>query len=103
MSHTEDPQDPRLTHGIDQDPAEQAAAYLVLSEQERAEGFIRPVRRTYIHLVCGTATTMSRPIAETYARRPGFYGATYCMRCCRHLPVGEAGEFVWEDGTKVGS
>lgn len=103
MSHTEDPQDPRLTHGVDDAPVPQAEAYLVLSEEERAKGYVRPVRRTYIHEVCGAATTMSRPIAETYARLPGFYGTTYCIRCLRHLPVGPNGEFVWEDGTKVGT
>jgi hypothetical protein len=32
---------------------------------------------------------MSRPIAETYAREPSFYGATYCVACSRHVPVGE--------------
>jgi hypothetical protein len=103
MSHTEDPQDPRLTHGIDPEPVEQAAAYLVLPSDQRAKGFIRPVRRSYIHQVCGAVTTMSQAIAETYARQPGFYGTTFCAHCSRHLPVGPAGEFVWEDGSKVGS
>lgn len=50
---------------------------------------------------CGSTTTMSLPIAETYARNPKFYGATFCCGCKKHLPVGE---FVWE-GTdeRVGS
>lgn len=100
---TDDPNDPRLTHGSDAAPVAQAEAYLVLSADERARGFVRPVRRTYIHEACGTATTMGLAIAETYARQPGFYGATYCVGCQRHLPVGAAGEFVWEDGSKVGS
>ena len=103
MSHTEDPQDPRLTHGAYEEPVPQAAAYLVLSQEERAKGFVQPVRRTYIHQVCGTTTTMSQAIAESYAREPGFYGATYCVACGMHRPVGEHGEFVWEDGSKVGS
>jgi hypothetical protein len=47
---------------------------------------------------------MSRDIAESYARDPGFYGATYCCECRMHRPVGATGEFVWDaDGTKVGS
>jgi hypothetical protein len=46
---------------------------------------------------------MSQAIAETYAREPGFYGATYCVNCQIHRPVGERGEFVWDDGTKVGT
>lgn len=103
MSLTDDPSDPRLTHGVDAEPTQQAEAYLILSEQERAKGFVRPVRRTYIHQACGHATSMSQALAETYAREPGFYGATWCVHCSRHLPVGPAGEFVWEDGTKVGS
>ena len=47
---------------------------------------------------CGTVTRMGRAIAETYARAPKFYGATMCVGCGTHLPVGEVGEFVW-DGT----
>jgi hypothetical protein len=103
MSLTEDPQDPRLTHGVDQEQTEQAETYLILSAEERSRGFVRPVRRTYIHETCGTATTMGPAIAETYARNPGFYGATYCIGCRKHRPVGPDGEFVWEDGSKVGS
>jgi hypothetical protein len=126
--------------------------YVVLSQEERAKGFVRPVRRSYIHRGktppsnlrdltdeekerqsaynyvkyeeygvdkapavgrywtqeqldsvkgCGGLTTMPAPIAETYARNPKFYGATFCCYCMKHLPVDE---FVWE-GTneQVGS
>jgi hypothetical protein len=99
-----DPRDPRLGHGVDSAPVPQHPVYLVLSPAEIAEGFVRPVRLSYRHLTCGTVTTMSRRLAETYARDPGFYGATYCVACQMHRPVGVAGEFVW-DGTdqKVGS
>ncbi len=126
----------------------QHEAYWVLSEEERAKGFVRPVRTSYRHVgrgpVCGkprdgapttacvdsrghegdctgwraevtdaerarldrigylggcdTVTTMGRALAETYARAPGFYGATFCVECGKHLPVGEGGEFVWVDG-----
>lgn len=103
MGLTNDPSDPRLTHGVDAEPTGQAPVYLVLSEAERAQGFVRPVRLSYVHEVCGTSTTMDRAIAETYARTPNFYGATYCVQCRRHLPVGEEGEFVWGDGSKVGT
>ena len=95
--------DPRLTHGVDTTPVPQADVYLVLSEDERAKGFVRPVRRSYIHEVCGAETTMGVALAETYARDPRFYGATFCCRCSMHRPVGAAGEFVWLDGTKVGT
>lgn len=94
---TDDPSDPRLTHGADPEGVRspQAEAYLVLSADERSKGFIRPVRRAYRHVGCGTVTTMSQALAETYAREPGFYGATYCVSCSRHAPVSE---FRW-DGT----
>ena len=105
MSTTTDPTDPRLTRGADPadgGPVDQAAAYLVLSEQDRAQGFVRPVRRSYWHTVCGQVTTMAQAIAETYARDPAFYGATYCATCRQHRPVGAAGEFHWVDPVRPG-
>lgn len=85
-------------------PNGQQRDYVVLAEEERAKGFVRPVRRTYTHLKCGAATTMSQTIAETYARDPHFYSGTFCVGCRGHFPVGKDGEFVW-DGTeeKVGT
>lgn len=152
MPTTTDPNDPRLEYGSDDKPRPQAAVYLVLSEEERAKGFVRPLRRAYKHVGpsgpkhplrdltdeekalwkdeyakfeiypegsravgkfwtqaqldsiangCGEITIMAPEIAETYARNPHFYGATYCMRCQMHLPVDE---FVWtDDNTRVGS
>lgn len=131
----------------------QHGAYWVLSEAERAKGFVRPVRRTYKHVGtqptrptreltaeekeryagcdyvlfeatpaeggilagrfwtaarlksrCGTSTTMGVALAETYAREPGYYGATFCASCGSHFPVGAEGEFVWEGTSeKVGT
>ena len=131
----------------------QQKGYVVLSPEERAKGFVRPVRRTYLHVGmrpqhplrdltpdeqerhkgfgyvkfeaypdaettgalgrywtekqltsgCGAATTMGRSLAETYARDPKFYGGTFCVKCGAHYPVGEHGEFVWEDGSRVGT
>lgn len=53
---------------------------------------------------CDSVTTMGSSLAETYAREPAFYGATFCVRCRKHLPVGPTGEFAWEpDGSKVGT
>ena len=148
---TTDPNDPRLGHGGDDKPQPQNEVYLVLSEEERAKGFVRPVRMSYKHVGlspkypmrdltpeeqerhadmgyvkyepypeadhpslgrywtqrqldrrgCGTVTTMGPAIAETYARQPHFYGATYCCMCSKHLPVEE---FVWEGTSeRVGS
>ena len=150
MGLTTDPNDPALrTSRADG----QQEVYLVLSDEERAKGFVRPVRRSYKHVGCrpkfptreldpveeadklkfgyvcfeaypasespltgrywmksqlesgcGTVTTMGTALAETYARDPKFYGATFCCGCNKHLPVGPNGEFVWEpDGTAVGS
>jgi len=134
----------------------QHEAYWVLSPEERAKGFVRPVRLSYRHVGtapryplrdlteeehtqyarfgyvkfeaypesespltgkfwtqaeldrrrgCGVVTTMSRAIAETYARDPRYYGSTFCAGCGIHLPVGEHGEFVWADDSeeKVGT
>lgn len=132
----------------------QHEAYWVLSEEERAKGFVRPVRRSYIHVGrsvcgkimegqapalggprdvcvlppdhegecsqwksvsqpdgaraanehvlggCGSATTMGQAIAETYARDPKYYGATFCCGCGAHFPVGERGEFVWDGSSE---
>lgn len=153
MGLTTDPTSPCLGHGFDTKPVSQNACYLVLSDEERAKGFVRPVRDSYIHVGppgprfptraltdeersrftdredtnpyivfepwpkdfkpgsigrfwtqtqldainngCGAITTMAREIAETYARDPHFYGATYCARCMMHRPVGVGGEFIW--------
>lgn len=123
MSHlTDDPNDPRLTHGVDDTPVPQADVYLVLSEEERSKGFVRPLRRAYVHYYwldgrdeplpvvlttlkgiggCGALTRMGLELCETYSRDPGFYGSTYCVGCRRHLPVSQ---FRWdEDGEVVGS
>lgn len=82
--------------------------YVVLSEDERKRGFIRPFRDAYRHLNCGKITTMSRPLAETYARDPEFYSGTFCSTCRTHFPVGADGEFTWyemdgTEGPKVGT
>lgn len=102
MPLTDDPNDPRLTHGADTSPVPQAQVYLVLSESARSKGFIRPLRRSYIHKGgCGALTTMGLALCETYARQPTFYGSTFCSGCSMHRPVSE---FVWtEDGEVVGS
>jgi hypothetical protein len=79
----------------------QHASYIVLCEEERNKGFVRPYRDRYKHLTCGGVTTMGRALSETYARDPTFYGATFCVSCNRHLPVAE---FVWTaDNQPVGS
>lgn len=85
----------------------QQKSYVVLTDAERQKGFVRPVRRTYRHLKCGSITSMGQAIAETYARDPGFYSGTFCCVCGGHFPIetyGQVGEFVWlDDGSKVGA
>lgn len=101
MSLTTDRNDPDLGHGVDKKPIEQHKKYLVLSDEELAKGFVRPLRRAYIHEKCGVETQMGLKLCETYARDPKFYGSTYCTNCMMHLPVQE---FRWkEDGKVVGS
>lgn len=75
--------------------------YVVLSSEERAKGFIRPLRHVYVHKTCGTETRMGNAIAETYARDPFFYSGTFCCECRAHFPLEQ---FVWK-GTdeQVGS
>lgn len=102
MGLTNDPQEARES-GVDPETGMQNK-YVVLSDEERAKGFVRPVRRTYVHQKCGGRTTMGQALAETYARQPDFYTGTYCATCKGHFPVGEHGQFTW-DGTdeKVGT
>ncbi len=101
MSLTTDPHDPELGYGADDSPVPQNKKYLILSKEERAKGFVRPVRRAYRHITCGGETKMGLELCETYARDPKFYGSTYCVDCRMHKPVGE---FKWsEDGEIVGS
>ncbi len=88
----------------------QHESYYVLCAEERAKGFIRPVRRSYRHIKCGSVTFMGLALAETYARDPYFYGGTMCVGCGTHFPlVGADGvrQFIWindngTDGEGVG-
>lgn len=50
MSLTDNPNDSRLGHGVDEAPVPQHEVYLVLSEEERAKGFVRPYRDRYLHV-----------------------------------------------------
>lgn len=87
----------------DDEKARHAAAYVKFEPYPES---MRPVTGSFwtqarldaVDKGCGQVTTMGRAIAETYARTPTFYGATFCCSCNRHIPVGEHGEFVWVDG-----
>lgn len=102
----ESPEDVRKRQ--DEDGNKLHDSYIVLCDEERKKGFVRPYRDAYRHIECGHITTMGRTIAETYARDPGFYGSTYCSHCQAHFPVGADGEFTWyemdgTEGPKVGT
>lgn len=100
---TTDENDPRLNEIKDDGQQE---VYLILSEEERAKGFVRPVRTSYIHILCGTVTTMGLTLAETCARDPYFYGGTMCVKCHSHFPFkldDGTPAFLWEqDNTPMG-
>lgn len=149
MGITENPDDPALKN-IDPDTHMQEK-YLVLSEAERAKGYVRPLRTVYkhvgrrpthpvrpltdeerqqyaafdyvafeeyppdsaargrfwtqaqLHSGCDQVTIIGTAIASTYATDPSFYGGTYCAHCRAHFPIGQDGEFIWEDGSRVGT
>lgn len=71
----------------------QQKGYVVLCEEERAKGFVRPVRQSYTHKTCGDDTWMGLALAETYARDPEFYSGTFCATCRAHFPLDQ---FVWK-------
>jgi hypothetical protein len=99
MPLTDNPNDPCIKRytGVEE-PAPQHDTYLVLSREERAKGFVRPLRQQYIHMRCKGLTHMGLELSETYARDPKFYGATYCCTCLAHFPVGE---FTWANTTDI--
>lgn len=76
-------------------PIGQYKSYVVLCEDERKKGFVKPVRTSYTHKVCRGVTSMGRALAETYARNPWFYSGTFCVVCNVHRPLAE---FEWRDG-----
>jgi hypothetical protein len=79
MSLTTDPKDPRLGYGTDKDPVPQNEVYLVLSEEERAKGYVRPVRTSYVHvgkkveLKGGKARKLTKKELKEYEKY-GYYG-----------------------------
>lgn len=151
------PADPKAHAGAptdDKRPDGQYADHYVLCAEDRAKGYVEPLRMDYIHVGtpgptfdlldltdeqkemlgetdwikfepypeghkgsargqywsqadldkvgkgCGQVTSMPRACAETYAAQPGYYGSTFCCGCGDYFPVGERGEFIWNDGTK---
>ena len=50
MSLTTDKNNPDLSKGEVNEITKQNKVYLVLSDEEKAKGFIRPVRNSYVHV-----------------------------------------------------
>lgn len=73
-------------------PNGQQQGYIVLTPEERAKGFVQPVRNAYRHLPCGGVTTMGTGLSETYARNPWFYSGTFCTTCGSHYDLDQ---FEW--------
>ena len=73
MSLTTDPNHPGVRRGgPDVGPVEQHPVYLVLSEEERARGFVRPVRRSYRHVgPAGPGNPTRKLTEEEQARYAG--------------------------------
>lgn len=83
MSTTNDPNDPRLRN-IGPDGMQES--YLVLSEEERALGFVRPVRRSYRHVGIAGPRFLLRDLTDEEATR--YAGAGYVK--FEEYPTGEA-------------
>lgn len=66
--------------------------YWTVSEKERAEGFVRPLRFGYRHIKCSIDTTIPLAVAESFAHDPKFYTETFCTKCRANYPVSE---FFW--------
>lgn len=76
----------------------------VLSEAELSGSIMRPIRMKFQHLVCsGISTFVNIDEAKTHALEPTYYGNLTCWCCGDISPIGEDGEFVWMDGSKVGT
>lgn len=82
------------SHTVDRGDGQQKG-YVVLSAEERAKGWVKPYRDSYVHDKCGVLTKMGRALSETYARDPYFYNGTFCVGCGTHFPLDQ---FKWSDG-----
>ena len=80
MSLTTDPNDPCLING--QKEVGQNDCYLVLSEEERAKGFIRPYRSAYTHVgrLVESEEGIIEPLPKEEAKRYGDKNYTYFLR-----------------------
>jgi hypothetical protein len=71
---TTDPNHEDLGHGGDTKPVPQNKCYLILSDEERAKGFVRPVRRGYLHVGTPGPTYTLRDLTDEEKERHAPYG-----------------------------
>lgn len=67
---------------------------------EKDYPIVQPIRYSYKHDKCKKITTMSEPIARSFASKPKFYTETFCTNCENYFKVDE---FRWlnKDGTET--
>lgn len=72
----------------------QQADYVTLPEEDREDGDLTGVPRSYRHRRCGAVTGMPEEIIRSYLKNPHLYGAdqTFCCGCGGHVPLREC---VW--------
>jgi len=57
-----------------------------------------------VHFGCGRKTSIDMQMALNFAGNPKFYRSARCSHCDNHFPVGDNGQFIWEDTTvRVGT
>lgn len=72
-----------------------------LTQQERDQGFTRPVRTRVEHSLCKSVSILRTMDALDMARDPTSWSSCYCLNCGRRLP---ADQFRWwPGGEPVGS
>ena len=72
---TDDTKHPGIQRGApDETPVAQHDTYLVLSEAERAKGFVRPVRRSYRHVGIAAPAYALRDLTHEETERYSKYG-----------------------------
>jgi len=68
---TDDPSDPDLGRGVDSEKTGQHKKYLVLSEEDRLKGFVRPYCDAYIHAgrkITGTLRSLTEEELSRYGK-----------------------------------
>ena len=82
----------RPTRKLTTEETKRYEAYKYVAFEEKPDGGGRYWTQERLDSGCNMKTTISAAIAETFARKPDFYGATFCAACRQHFPLDE---FVW--------